>query len=48
MDVDGLQIGQMLQLLELSKLSDEIAMDVQGFKVRKLLEIVIKRCEIIM
>lgn len=48
MDVDGLQISQMLQFLELSKLNDEIAMDIQRFEVRKLLEIVIKRGEIIM
>lgn len=48
MDVDGLQLGQMLQFLELSKLNDEIAVNVQRFEVRKLLEIVIKRREIIM
>lgn len=38
----------MLQFFKLSKLDDEIAMDVQGFEMRKLLEMVVKRCEIIM
>ena len=48
MDIDCLQFSQMLQFLNFSELSDEIAMDVQCFEARKLLETVIKRREIIM
>lgn len=48
MNIDSLQFCQMLQFFELGELNNKIAMNVERLEVRKRLEVVVKRCEVIM